>query len=434
MSTSAVVRVTQFLPSSAEGNVRDGPASTESTSYVRDTVGTNEGEYNLIHLHAIQNPKPSAGRASSYVTTNPQTWSDSPDNQPSLNDRYRYAYGRFGSRYRNLDDYAGVVIHDRFFATSGDYNQYDITFNGGGSVRDAQKEYSGSMLMQDHERRSGDVTVNQYDFIVSASPVPFSYKNPIDSDVWIKLGNYTYPLASGTTVLTLNGEVKTPLDIIPFYTGLGGFTAQWNNNEVFEYDSQVDVRWTVYDEASPANKIEFIYWFRTVGDFTGPRASNESPQDNATNVSVSTCIEFTVRDYETGVNINTLELYVNNVSIPHTSLTISEVSTSDGYKIVYCPVEKFLYGDDVAVSIYVKDLATEPNYLFHVYSFRTEYSTPPRVVGQDPSPCIGYVPIDSDVSVDVVDGGHGLDKDSIDMGVEDKMVQPRKLPIIYREE
>jgi len=433
MATSSIVRITQFLPGGAETNMQDNVAGTVCDMYIKDSTGANDSDYNLVHLQAISNPAPVSREG--YITTDPDAeWSDSPDNNPGLNDRYRFGYGRFGTRYHNLDNVSGVMIHDRDFSVDGDISAYDVLFAGDGEVRDMPEEVSGSMGVQDHERKIGDVTINQYDFIVSASPIPFSYKNPVDSDVWIKLSNYVYPLASGTTTLLLDTEGRTPLNIVPFYTGLGGFTAKWNNDREFDYDAQVNVEWGVFDEDSPANQITFNYWFRTVKDFTGPRISNESPADNESGVLVDGCVVFDIRDYETSVNIDSLELYVNNIFIEHTDLTITEVDTSDGYSIRYCPSKPFLYGDDIAVSIYVEDLATEPNYVFHVYSFTTELSLPPVVVDNDPKACRKYKPITQDVSVDVVDGGHGLDKESIDMGVADETENPRLNPIIYRED
>jgi len=310
----------------------------------------------------------------------------------------------------------------------------DAVFEGSGYTRDKSVETSGDLLMQDQGRVYGDVTINQIDFIISASPVPFSYKNPVDSDVSIRLSNYAQVLNSGTVTLKLNKEFKTPVVVTPFFTGIGGLDSEWVNTQEFDYDSQINVRWSVFDEDSPANEIVFVYWFRTVGDYTGPRASNEFPVDDSVDNATDTCIEFDVRDFETGVNIDTLELYVNNVFIPNENVVISTVDTQDGYHVKYCPLEPFLYGDVIAVSLYVEDLASEPNYLFHTYSFTTETSLPPKVVHTDPKACREYMPVDKIISIDVVDGGHGLDKDSIDVSVDDETVIPSTKPIIYRED
>jgi hypothetical protein len=268
-----------------------------------------------------------------------------------------------------------------------------------------------------------------------ASPEPFSYRNPVDVDVSIRLSNYVNPLNSGTVTLYLEGEEKQNLTITPFYAGLGGFDALWTNNKEFDYDTQIDVEWRVFDEASPANEFVMRYWFKTVPDLTGPRISSMSPADNATGVSVDSCVQFVIRDYEETVNIDTLELYVNNQLAESPELVVTPVSTSDGYTVRYCPEKDFLYGDEVPVSVYVEDTSVSSNYLFHTYSFTTETSSAPRVVNTDPTACRKYKPTTQDVEVDIVDGGHGLDEDSVLFSVDDRVVpNPRKLPIIYRED
>lgn len=434
MSVSSVKRITQYLPDGGSSDVRDKEADTSCDHSIVSLPSPVDGYYTAVSLEDVQNPLPASERSSDYETEDSDTWSDSPINQPGLLDSKRYGYGRFGTRYRNLDSFAGVVIHDRDFSNSIEYNYVEKDYSGEGSVRDYGLSSEGHLLMQDHESVSGDVTVEQYNFLVSAFPSPFSYKNSVDTDVSIKLSNYTYPLNSGTITLELDGEEKTPLEIVPFYTGLGGFTAKWYNDQEFDYNEQVDVVWRVYDEAPSPNEVVYSYWFRTVADHIGPRISNKSPAGGSTGVAIDSCISFDLRDFETGVNISTLECYVNNVYIDSSTMIIEELSSSDGYSVYFCPPGNFLYGDNIAVSIYVEDVADEPNYLFDSYIFTTEESKAPSVVRQEPVSCIEYVSVDSDVSVFVVDGGGGVDEGTIILGVDDETVDHRNRPIIYRED
>lgn len=433
MPNSAVVRITQFLPDSYYRYVSMSDLSSVGSIVEQQTSGSNEGSMGFQLLPAIQNPKPVQGQEG-IVTDNPEDWSDSPTLAPTLNDWKRYAYGRGDSRYGRLDQYHGVIIEQKDFSREGDYSIEEYQTNMELLLTSLEKNITGEILIEDHERASGEVTVYQYDLVVYASPVPYSYKNPIDTDVSIRLSNYIYPLNSSTITLSLNGETKTGLTVTPFSGGLGGFDALWTNNQDFDYNETVWVEWRVYDTADPANEVVIKYWFRTVRDLTGPRLSSQSPQDDETDVSVDSCIQFTLRDYEHGVNINSLEFYVNNVLIQNSECTIAEISTSDGYSISYCPNKDFLYGDEIPVSIYVEDNSEDKNYSFFVYSFTTEYSDEPRLVGEDPTPCTGYHPINKNISVDIVDGGHGVDSTSIILGVGDETVNPRKAPIIYRED
>jgi len=433
MTVESVVRIKQYAPSDGTRDLLDKLISSEGNLTVLDTVGASGANTSVQHLRAITNPSPYGVRTSIY-TGDPDAWGDSPDNDPSRPDKFRYAYGRFGTRYGNLDSVGGVIINERDFSREGTYSQTEVEFSGDTSVRDFNYSCDGTLSMQEHERITGDTTINQYSFIVSASPIPFSYKNSIDTDVSIRLSNYVLPLSSGTVTLSLDSEMRAPLEVIPFYSGLGGFDAKWYNDREFDYNHQVFVEWRVFDTDSPPNEIVFRYWFRTVPDSVGPRISGVSPADNSSDIPVDTCVSFTVRDYEKGVNIDTLELYVNNIYVSAEELTITQVSTVDGYTVRYCPPQEFLYGDEVPVSVYVKDLADEPNFLFYVYSFTTESSMPPRVLGHLPRACRKYIPVDTDISVDVVDGGQGLDEGSLRIDVDDNSVGSTKRPIIYRED
>lgn len=437
MSVTAKTRITQYGTVDGDFTVGHLPASIESSASVVNVSADYEFYYVVPHIGAIQNPSPYSGMESTYYeTTEPDTqWSDSPTNASGLSDSLRFAYGRFGTRYRKLDNYVGVVIHNMDFSHSGDYLTQNHEFNNYSVVRHLESEVSSDLLVENFDMPTSDVTVSQYDFILLASPEPFSYRNSISSDVSIRLSNYTYPLNSGTISLYLDGEQKTSLEVIPFYSGLGGFDAVWYNTQSFDYSEQIDVEWRVFDGDSPPNEFVFKYWFKTVPDNIGPRLSNTSPEDDEVNVEIDTCIEFTLRDYERGVNLNTLEMYVNNQPVLISDMTVTELSTSDGYDFIYCPTEPFLFGDEIPVSIYVEDLADESNYLFSVYSFTTGPSLSPVVIDTNPRACRKFKPITTDVEVDVVGGGHGIDEDSILFSVDDKVVSnPRKLPIIYREE
>jgi hypothetical protein len=438
MSVSAIVRVSQYGAPDGENIMVSLPGGYSSIYNMYNENMSVDSRYPMYFLPAIRNPVPSSSNSKQhppYYTEEPMHWSDSPVLAPSLNDKYRYAYGRFGAtRYGKQDTYVGVMVTSTNFGVSNSVLTEEGLYEGYGKVRGGKvTNISSSLQIEEPERTYGDVTVYQYDFIMSASPSPFSYRNPVDSNISIRLSNYTYPLDETTVSLKLNGQDKVPLEVIPFHTGVGGFDAKWYNDTEFGYGETVYVEWKVRDTASPANELIFYYWFITVKDIIGPRVSLISPADDDQGVSVSSCILFTLRDYEEGININTLELYVNNRLISLSSLVYTEVDTQDGYSITYCPTEDFLFGDEIPVSIYVEDMAEVPNLLFYVYSFNTEESKEPVVVGHIPVSCKTTVCTTQDVEVLVVDGGSGLNKESITLIVDDVSVSARKLPIIYRE-
>lgn len=437
MSVSAKIRITQYGIVDDYYRVHHLPSLLDCDYVFFNGAGDIDGTHSFYHLKDVVNPKPVTGSHTDYyVTEEPdEQWSDSPTNAPSLSDSKRYGYGRFGTRYGKLDNFVGVIIHNSDFSKSGGYLVQNHIFSGSQKICHLDNEVSSVIQMQSFATPTGEVEISQYIFALLASPQPFSYKNPVDTNVSIRLGNYTYPLDDSTLELFLDGEEKETTSS-PFYTGLGGFDFIWYNDEDFDYDTQVNVEWRIYDTAPTPNQLIFKYWFRTIQDLVGPRISGLEPDDDETGVSVDGCISFRLRDNETGINLNSIELYVNNqlVDINGSGVTVSSLSTLDGYGVSFCPAENFLYGDEIPVSLYVEDLASEPNYLFYTYSFTTEESSPPRIVGSNPVACRKYKPITIDVEVDVVDGGGGLDNASILFSVDDEAVlDPRMLPIIYRE-
>lgn len=433
MSNFSEIAIRQYTVPDGSSSVGEKVFLWESDNYCRDTKAGTESTYNILSYFAFQHPRPMHQTIQTLV---PSNWSDSPANSPTLPDSQRYSYGRFGEalRYGSLDRYSGAIISQRFFGMSSENRVYEFISVSDGLVRDDVLSTNGESVVYDSELVSNFVILSIYNILLNASPAPFSYKNPVDSDVYIRLGNYVYTLNPSTITLSLNGVNKTPLSIVPYVGGLGGYDVTWTNDDNFGYGEQVNVRWVVYDTYSPPNRIEINYWFTTVPDYIGPRFYSFSPSDGDIDVEVDTCIEFTIRDSESGINIDSLEFYVNNVLVGSGDMVVTELDTEDGYSVSFCPAEKFLYGDTIPVSIYIEDSSDEHNYSFYVYSFTTKSSDPPRVLGHSPRACIGYVPVDYDVEIDLVDGGGGLEKDSIILIIDNKPVVFRKEPIVYRED
>jgi len=427
------VFIDQIKPDSHDVGVIDSDFNWSGQTDVRED-SIKYGTYNSIHYPLARNPKP-VNSCENYFTANKDDWSDSPLLNPTLSDSKRYSYGRNGFvRYGKLDNYSGLVIKQILAGTDGDYNIYDDNISSSVNEECLDKYITGSTLMEETERVSNDVFVYQYNFVVFSRPKAFSYKNPIDTDVSIRLANYVFPLSSGTVTLSLEGENKTGLEVIPFYTGLGGFDAKWYNNEVFDYDQQVEVVWTVYDTAIPSNLLTIRYWFKTVKDLTGPRISNVSPADDSVDNAVSTCISFDIEDFELGVNINSLELYVNNVEVSHSDLTITLLDNENGYHVSYCTENDFLYGDVIPVSIYVEDSSEDKNNIFFVFSFTTKESDKPLFIDATPDEFLENVSITTDISVVVSDGGAGIDKENTSLTVDGvEQVDQQMLPIVYRQ-
>jgi len=161
-----------------------------------------------------------------------------------------------------------------------------------------------------------------------------------------------------------------------------------------------------------------------------------TPGDLANYVPANNNLRFSVQDIESGVDIDSLILYVNNIKAPKDSLSVTEINNGGGYAIVYTPVQDWLYGDLIPVSIFIKDKSKDANETYLSYSFTTIESASPRLINLRPLVCSVAVPTQSNISLDIVDGGHGLNKDSIVLTVDNvnQGGQILLIPIIHRDE
>lgn len=392
-------------------------------------------EFTQYTVYPAQNPMP---RAEGHTST-PNDWSDSPLNSPELLNRHRYSYGRetFGEdRYGTLDSSYGQLITQRSFSNADGMELVQKGWDASGSLVQKDMTPRESVLAVQNIYVSSDTDIEQFAFLLVARPIPYSIKNPVDSDVFIRLANHgVYPLASGTVNLKIDGVLQQDLLIEPFFTGNGGLNVTWANTVEFNYGAQVDIQWTFEDTAIPPNEMIIEYWFRVVEDKAAPRILNQNPEDDETGIVVSSSILFDVVDYETGVDITSLELYVNNIYIERDDTNLTIVEIDNGYRLQYQSPEAFLYGDVIPVVVRIRDSSTHENESFFIWSFTTEGSIPPILINQDPAPCQTNVERIKNISFEVIDGGHGVQRDSIKMGVNNMTMDDVLIvPVVRRQD
>ncbi len=457
MSVTAVIQITQFEIAGGSASIRDWADSVSMDGHIRDLLPSATGDLTYTHIPAVSNPVPGVSPAG-YASVGDSRWSDSPARQPLLLYRHRFGWGRdkaelfsqpgisplsegdSGQQWGKLTSYSGPLLYERVFPLSAQGTIREFTVEDSGYVRDNESSLSSAFLrMYETGVVSGDTDLSQYPFLLLAVPEPFSEKNPVNTDVFIRLSNYTYPLASGTITLYLDDVLQTDLQIEEFFSGLGGFNVTWNNDFLFEYDAQVVVRWEFSDTDVPANRLVIRYPFGTVQDLAAPRVYDLVPADEATGVPISGPIYFTVEDFENDVDIDSLVLYVNNIMVvdgENGTIIATRLSNEKGYIVQYTPEEPWLYGDLIPVAIFVSDTSANENEVFFTYSFMTLESAAPRLINISPAPCTIGVPTGTDVSIDVVGGGHGIDVGSITMTVEEieRNTGVTVIPIVHRDD
>lgn len=459
MAVSAVIKIEQFDSVSFDGTVSDKMFQTSFDGNVRDNLSSIQAETTFTHLPHVSQPASRGANVGGWTTEDKDDWSDSPVNDEDTLYRHRFSYGRDraeefstghtpdiintpptpGARWGALDDNSSVLMYERNFPVTADGWIRQFTVEDSGSIRNSLFHSESDFNMVHLGETSSELTITLFPFVLVAIPSAFSIKNPVDTNVFIRLSNYAHTIASGTITMTLNEAVAQPLVIDEFFGGLGGYDVTWNNNFSFEYDSVVSVIVEFLDTDVPANKITIDYPFFTVKDLAPPRIINIVPSDGTEDVTPLGTIQFELVDFESGVNIETLRLYVNNILIINgVNGTIVSTPRQDGlgYTVAYTTFEAWLYGDEIPVALFVKDNSPSTNELFHSYSFTVLESTSPRMININPAACDETVPTGTSVSVDVIDGGHGIDKDSVSVSVDDieRSGDVNVIPIVHRDE
>lgn len=287
------------------------------------------------------------------------------------------------------------------------------------------------------------VNINQFVFVEDAVPKFYSEKNPIDTDIWIRLRPFAFSLDAETFRMWVREdsyegdtgyiEVTEDVELTAFDAGGGllGLEALYDPPVDFLYNSTVYVRIEVYDEAYNANFIYVDYWFKIVPDYSSPYLTNLHPDRGEQNVAVDTNISFEIHDIGTGIDVDSLDCLLNSRLMDRDYLTVEEVSTHH-IKVNYQPPQDLYFDKDYTVTVRIQDTSPNQNKTTAAWRFFTGSSDGPMFVDFSPERCKRGMGRFNDVSVKVLAGGEGLDKESIRMQVYNKDVNPDLIPIVYR--
>jgi hypothetical protein len=288
-----------------------------------------------------------------------------------------------------------------------------------------------------------NVELNQFVFIEDAIPAFWSEKNPKNTDIWIRLRPFAFDLDI-TTLIFLVREVSYEgdtgfIDVTSQCTvttfdaggGLDGLDVLYNPTQDFHYNATVYVHIEVYDKSAIPNFIYVDYWFKIVPDLRFPYLENLNPDRDQTYVPINTDVYFEIKDDGAGVDIDTLDLYVNSRTVTPTSV----IKVADNhYKVAYNPLEDFYYNKEIKINIVVSDIIG--NTLNDGYRFYTVEGDSPQFIGVNPKICKRGVERFQDISLLALTGNDGLDKDSIRVQLHGIDVTDKSnfLPVVYRVE
>lgn len=288
------------------------------------------------------------------------------------------------------------------------------------------------------------VQVAQYRFMLDMVPAAFSEKNNTSTTVWVKLAPYGYSLNQSTLVFKvrelsyagdtgyINYEGTQYINIVTFDAGGGmlGLEITFTPPSFFHNDALVYIYLSLFDQATPANKLYYDYWFKVIADYNAPYIINEFPTRNAYNVDKGTNIYFDVVDNEVGIDITSLEFYINNRIKPVEYTTIS-----GGYHVEYLNPGFFYYNQPVEVSIKIQDSSGEANILYDMWHFVCEESKAPIVdsLSVIPKACErGNSSRTTKVAFNIYDAGDGIDIGTMHLLVDGKECSVVVTPIIQR--
>ena len=347
------------------------------------------------------------------------------------------------------NDSTPAVIQLEEFESDGNLIQLDAEVeNVIPLIQDKQVE-NDLQVSQTHTSRhvlnqnKDTVQINQFNFIVDAIPPFWSEKNPVDTNIWISLRPYGFSLDQTTLVFKVREasyagdtgyvDVTSLCAVSTFDAGGGllGLNITYNPAVDFHHHAMVFVDIEVYDQAPTPNIILTDYWFKIIPDYKAPYILNENPSREEEDVALNTNIEFDVLDAGVGVDITSLEFFVNNrIKIP----TVSGVS--GGYHVSYNSSEDFFYGETVEITVKIRDASAYQNILYDMWRFYCVGSTGPWIDRSSiyPKSCSEGVDREQTniyVNMYAVDDT-GLDRSSILVEIGGKERNVTITPIIYR--
>jgi hypothetical protein len=289
--------------------------------------------------------------------------------------------------------------------------------------------------------------LNQFVFVEDAVPKFWSEKNPIETYIWIRVRPFAFDLdnttfrfwvretwSEGELVFDTGYIEVTSLGTVENFDaggGLLGIEFMYQPPQVFHYGALVFVHLEVYDKAGEPNFIYLDYWFKCIPDYKGPYLTNLDPAREQDLVPTDTDIYFEIKDDGAGVDIDSLEIFINSRAVHPTEI----VKINHKHYTVRCDLPNdLLFGKKYLVNVVVKDISPQANYLRDSYRFYTRESDAPYFTDLDPKLCLRGMPRFYDVSFTVLADELGVDRDSIrvQVGHRDVTDESTITPIIYR--
>jgi hypothetical protein len=214
-------------------------------------------------------------------------------------------------------------------------------------------------------------------------------------------------------VMKINGQ-----KVIPNSSGSASdYFLEYIPSSPFPLGQKVVVDVTAQDLSK--NTFQGTYSFTIVGDTKPPYTLYHYPAKDAANVSVGSMVMLHVLDDISGVDIASIVMKVKGVVVNPII-----IGSNKDYTVVYNS-GGFRYGEQVSVSIIAKDLSQPPNVLSEEYSFTIlPDKVAPVIVDRYPKKDSVDVQTNPNIIIYLKDDLSGIDKSSISLLINDKIVSP----------
>jgi len=307
--------------------------------------------------------------------------------------------------------------------------------------REISSNYISRHLSYGH---TDSVALDQFIFVQDARPAMYSKKNNVNTDFWIRLRPFAADLDPSSLVVKLREESPlainqewqdvTALGVITMWEAAGaiyGIDFFYNPINDFHHNAVIHIDIEVYDTTAIPNIVILEYWFKIIQDYKAPYIINQLPAVEAYDVVINSEISFDLVDEGEGVDISTLEVFINQ----RVALFTYDEYEPGNYHIYVIHNSSFQFGQSVHVDLVVQDKSDAANKLLDGWRFYCVESTGPwfDMDNTIPKLCVEGLERNHPVSMQIYGiNDTGIDYDSIRMEVGGRYRNLRIIPVVYR--
>ncbi|MCI0511928.1 carboxypeptidase regulatory-like domain-containing protein [candidate division KSB1 bacterium] len=195
----------------------------------------------------------------------------------------------------------------------------------------------------------------------------------------------------------------------------------------WSFNDSVFVQIQAHDLAAPANPMRtYAFRFYVAADRETPYFTEIYPAPNSRQVPINSRIQLDVLDRQSGVNRNSIKMWLNDQSVPNLEIK----GDSAHYQISYFPEQPFDYNQTMQVKVRATDLVapiSNPDSISWTFTTSNDLDTlPPYIRDEKPGRNAENVAPETEISLTIVDEQSGVDPNSIELWISGHQVEPTK--------